>query len=232
MRVEHWGLIEYSEALRLQEELVARVASGEVDDTLVFCSHPPVVTVGRSVEPGDLNGWQGSVAEVSRGGRATYHGPGQLVMYPIISLLRDRGVAGLPLRDVHAYLRLLGETVAAVLRQFGLAAEYRQGADGPRHVTGVWVDERKLASIGIAVRRWVTFHGVALNLEPDVAGFSSIRPCGFSAATMGAVSEFLSVPVDRDAVERALVAEFTRRLVCESAIKNQREQMDFVGGSI
>jgi lipoyl(octanoyl) transferase len=212
MRLENWGLVDYRQALAQQEKLVGDVARGEVADTLVFCSHPPVVTVGRLTPASDFAGWRGDVVEVSRGGRATYHGPGQIVVYPIVSLARE-GRMSLPPRDLHAFLRGLGDSVVKALHHFDILAEYRQGeddsfqqADGEhrRHVTGVWVGERKIASIGVAARQWVTFHGVALNLESDASGLGNIQPCGFAPSIMTSMREILGKPPDRSEVERVL----------------------------
>ncbi len=192
------------------------VARGESPDTLVLCSHPPVVTVGRITPESDYVGWTGDLVEVSRGGRATYHGPNQIVVYPVISLNRVR--AHLPARDLHTYLRLLGKAIVLSAKDFGLEAEYKQGKvpvnipgstalpdaiDGTpsRHITGVWVGERKLASIGVAARQWVTFHGLALNVSSGEEGFWRIQPCGFSPSTMTSMEEALGLKINREEVE-------------------------------
>ncbi len=179
LKIEDWGLIEYSASVKRQLELVEEVALGGVE-RVVLCTHPPVVTLGRATSPEDLVGWKGATVESSRGGRATYHGPNQLVIYPIIDLRRKREFAA---RDVHAYLRALEEGVIESLAELGLmGAEARMSKVGEVSLTGVWVGAHKIASIGIAVRKWVTYHGVAINLSHDPLAFQGIRPCGFESA--------------------------------------------------
>ena len=193
MDIEDWGLIPYQEALTRQLEKVENVAAGG-SDTLIFCSHPPVVTLGRGTQPGDVQSWTGEKIEISRGGRATYHGPSQIVIYPILNLNIKRKT--LPERDLHSYLRILEDTIVQTLKEFGLNSEVRSvqsGAEGPS-LTGVWVSEpngtdKKIASIGIAVKKWVTYHGIALNLKRDPTAFVGIRPCGFSTDVMTSVEE-------------------------------------------
>lgn len=207
--VSDWGLIGYSEALAKQVELVDAVGSGRTNETLVFCTHPPVVTLGRGTKPGDLFGWQGETVEVNRGGRATYHGPSQLVVYPILNLDR-RG------RDLHRYMRLLEDAIVAALAEFGITASGRasqvddQGA--AVDATGVWIGTRKLASIGIGVRKWISFHGLALNVADDPQAFVGMKPCGFSTGTMISMEEVLGAPVDRARVQSALQSELSARL--------------------
>lgn len=180
--LEDWGLIEYPEATARQLARVDAVASGDAPECLVFCTHPPVVTVGRATAPQDLDGWSGPLLETSRGGRATYHGPSQLVIYPILDLrLRDR--------DVHAHLRWLEEATVRALRELGLSgAETRATPAGEISLTGVWVGEKKIASVGIAVRRWIAYHGVAVNVEADPRAHVGIRPCGFAPGVMTSLS--------------------------------------------
>ncbi|MBK8201993.1 MAG: hypothetical protein IPK68_06630 [Bdellovibrionales bacterium] len=122
--IEDWGLIVYQEAVQKQMELVQAVKNGSKPDTLVFCQHHPVVTLGRATEEEDIQGWQGEILETSRGGRATYHGPSQLVVYPIFSLERERGYLARP-RDVHSYLRCLEACLVASLVSYELPAEVK-----------------------------------------------------------------------------------------------------------
>jgi lipoyl(octanoyl) transferase len=171
------GTIEYGVAYALQQKLVEERRVGQIPDTLLLCEHPDVITVGRRqaaqahiLEP------RFPVFEIERGGDVTYHGPGQLVGYPIVFL---EGAE----RDLHGYLRALEEGLIALCAACGVAAGRRPG------YTGVWTmekeaEQRKLASIGIAVRRWVTFHGFALNVTTDLTRFQTIHPCGFQAAIM------------------------------------------------
>src|SRR4051812_13749319 len=168
-RVLDLGLREYGEVWELQRQLVAARQRDEIPDTLVLVEHPHVLTLGRGthkenlVRPGDL-----PVFEIERGGDVTYHGPGQLVGYPIF-LLRQHE------RDLHAYLRGLEEGLIRALAEQGLPAGRRPGW------TGVWTEgepARKLASIGVAVKRWVPLHGFPLNVATDLARFLAINPCG------------------------------------------------------
>ena len=194
------GRREYGETVALQEELVRQRRAGEIPDTLLLLEHEAVITVGRGHGPsaspptplprsaalrsgeggaatdGDDNGGGIPVVETSRGGEATYHGPGQLVAYPIVDLRQWR-------RDVHWYLRQLEAAGIETLRQLGVEA-----GNKPGH-TGVWVQERKIASIGVAVRGWVTYHGLALNVDCDMSGFAGFNPCGLSSDTMVSLRE-------------------------------------------
>ncbi len=166
--VRNLGVSSYAEALALQEELVARKAAGEADDHLLLLEHPPVYTLGRGAAAEDLRGADRimgvPVFRVSRGGGVTFHGPGQLVAYPILTLRRGG-------RDVHRYVRTLEDLIVGVCADFGIVAERRAG------LTGVWAGGAKIASIGIGVRRWTTFHGIALNVSTDLRFFEQIVPC-------------------------------------------------------
>lgn len=211
MRFEDWGLIEYEASVRRQLELVDRVAAAEADECIVMCSHPPVVTLGRGAVASDLDGWRGPLIETSRGGRATYHGPSQLVMYPILDLRRAK--AGIPPRDVHAYLRQLEIATVGGLNDLGLkGCEAKTTKVGELSLTGVWVNDRKIASIGIAVRKWITYHGVAVNLFDDAQAFAGIRPCGFARDIMTNAERELGVRLDpgscADSFRRSLGACF------------------------
>lgn len=171
IQFENWGLIAYQEALQKQLQYVEEVAEGRRKETVIFCSHPPVVTLGRATEAGDVTNWSGEIVEVSRGGRATYHGPDQFVVYPILNL-NKRG------RDLHKYLRWLESIVISLLNDLGVKASLREGA------TGVWVDDKKICSIGVAVKKWVTYHGLSLAVDENPQAYSGINPCGFTPQTM------------------------------------------------
>lgn len=195
MKLLDLGLIPYQTALETQLDSVSKVSSGEIKERVLLCSHPPVVTLGRSsASQTDLESWSGETVEVSRGGRATYHGPNQQLIYPILDLTRTRNKV--PARDVHAYLRSLENLVIDCLKAFDLKSEARtisieQEGEKPLSLTGVWVGERKIASIGVAVKKWVTYHGVALNVEEDPQAFSGIRPCGFQRDIMTSMEKEL-----------------------------------------
>ncbi len=210
LNVEDWGLIAYKEALSRQEEYVDQVARELRRETLVFCSHPPVVTLGRGTKEGDVFGWTGETFEVTRGGRATYHGPSQIVAYPILDL-NSRG------RDLHLYMRALEGAVLATLDSFGISSEanalqVEDGAIEASPATGVWIGKRKIASIGIAVRKWISFHGLALNVEHDPAAFQGMKPCGFSPGSVISMEEVLGERPSRITVQTRLERELRQRL--------------------
>jgi lipoyl(octanoyl) transferase len=159
----------------------ARVDRLRVDDVLLLLEHPRVITLGRGasesnvIAPTDVLERRGvTIHEIERGGDVTYHGPGQLVGYPIIDLTRHR-------QDLHWYLRQLEEVLIRTLSAFGIAGSRVEG------YTGVWVQDRKIASIGVHVTRWITFHGFALNVSTDLTDFGLIVPCGIEAVQMTSV---------------------------------------------
>lgn len=181
----HLGSTDYRSGLELQEGLVRARAAGETGDWLLFPDHPPVLTVGRNPSAGALLADAGTLRrrgielhEVSRGGDITWHGPGQLVGYPILDLTPHD-------RDLHRYLRGIEEVLIRT------AAAYGVGADRSPGRTGVWVGDDKLASIGVAVRRWVSYHGFALNVNPDLADFEFIHPCGLEGVRMTSLARLL-----------------------------------------
>lgn len=182
LRVHRLGRVDYPRALALQEDLVQAKLAGAPEDHLLLLEHEPVYTLGRGARAEDLLGADARlgvpVFRVGRGGGVTYHGPGQLVAYPILALA-SRG------RDVHRYIRRLEAVLIAVLAQMGIAAGSRAG------LTGVWVGERKIASIGVGIRRWVTMHGVALNVAPDLTYFRAIVPCAMPEVTMTSIEREL-----------------------------------------
>ncbi len=182
LRVEWLGRLAYREALERQERLVeAKIAAPQdAPDTLLLLEHEPVYTIGRTPDRSSLlvaEELPHPVETTNRGGQATYHGPGQLVGYPILDLGR-RG------RDLHRYLRFLEDTLIETLAVYGVRGERREG------LTGVWVGARKIASIGVGVRRWVSMHGFAINVAAGdaLAPFRAITPCGLAGVEMTAVS--------------------------------------------
>lgn len=179
-----------------QRLLAARIAGG--DDVLLIGEHERVVTLGRAT-PRPWPQLPLPVVEVERGGQATWHGPGQLVAYPIVSLA-DLGIG------VRDHLRALEAALIALLARYGLAAERRDGA------TGAWVGGRKVASIGVAVRRHVTWHGLALNVAPDLADFGLIQPCGFAADVMTSMARLLGCAPPMAEVRDRLLLELVRAL--------------------
>ena len=198
MKQEFWGRINYETAYRRQQACVDDVIQHKME-SLIFCSHDPVVTLGKKSLQSDVKDWGGTVFRIERGGRATYHGPGQIVVYPIINL-------GFRNKDIHLYLRNLEGSVIDTLRYFGVDAQRREG------LTGVWVKERKMASIGVAVRRWVTFHGLALNLYRDSQAFHGISPCGLSSDDMVSLEEAKGEQIHREDVEKIMSFHLLNRL--------------------
>jgi lipoate-protein ligase B len=188
MKLENWGLIHYEAACRRQLEAVDAVAGG-AEERLIVCAHPPVVTIGRGTPPEDIVSWQGETIESSRGGRATYHGPSQVLVYPIVDLQQSR--SRVPSKDVHAYLRAVELATVLALDELGVKAEARTTKMGELSVTGVWVGDKKIASIGVAVKQWITYHGMAVNVRKDVRAFQGIKPCGFEPSVMTSVEELL-----------------------------------------
>ncbi len=217
MEVIDLGLLSYLEAEEVQLKKVAEVIGGQAPSTLFFCSHPPSVTCGRSTQPEDLRGWTGPSFKTSRGGRATYHGPSQMVVYPILDLAKS--YPGLRTKDLHHYLKFLSEVTSAVLQEmFGLQSQAAPAepekftTSGKLHFTGVWTGNLKLASIGIAVKNWVSYHGIALNLYEDANAFQGIVPCGFSQDTMASLEFVLGEKVSREELQSKWALEFARRL--------------------
>jgi len=171
----HLGTVEYREAVALQERLRAQVQAGELPDLLLLLEHPAVYTLGRRSEPGDLPvGGDIEVVETERGGKLTYHGPGQLVGYPIMHV-----------PNVRAFVETMETALIGALREAGVPAATRDGRD----FTGVWVGERKIGSIGIHVSRRVSMHGFAVNVDNDLAPFSAVVACGLPGVRMTSLRE-------------------------------------------
>ncbi len=177
LRVGRLGTVDYAGALALQDELVRARFLDQIPDTLLLLEHPHVFTLGRGADERYLIARRDNVPvhRVSRGGQVTYHGPGQIVGYPILKL---EGAA----RDVHRYLRALEDVMIDSLARVGIPAERRPG------LTGVWVGGRKIGSIGVGIRRWVTLHGFALNVSPDLSFFDAIVPCGIDGCVMTSIT--------------------------------------------
>ena len=189
-----FGRMEYGEALHLQRELSSKRAKGEIPDTLILVEHEHVITLGRKTTPANFKPQGIPVFQVERGGDATYHGPGQLVGYPIM-LLSDH--------DVRRHVRNMEEALIRTVEGFGVRGERLEGHPG------IWVGGRKLASIGVAVTDWVTYHGFALNVNTDLTYFELIRPCGLDPATMTSMQKIVGKEVPFDAVKAAVAREFS-----------------------
>jgi len=199
LEVRRLGRTSYADAHRLQQALLEQRVAGAIDDVLLLTEHDPVVTVGRGAGLDAAGSVEVPVVSVERGGEATYHGPGQIVGYPIVLLEEGR-------RDLHRWLRDLEEVVIATLRDFGVEGRREDG------FTGVWIGSRKVCSIGVAVRRWVTWHGFALNVHTDLAGFRAFQPCGLDPDVMTRLADHVPRPVAMEEVEEALVRHARRVL--------------------
>ena len=198
------GRISFVDALALQDALVAARAAAEpgtTADVLLLLEHEPVYTIGRTPDQSsrrDAAHLPHPVVQINRGGQATYHGPGQLVGYPILDL-RTRG------QDLHVYLRELEGVLIEALAGYGVTAGRRAG------LTGVWVGERKIASIGVGVRRWISMHGFALNVCGDLAPFTEITPCGIAGVEMTSLERETGQPAELRAVADRVAAVFEQR---------------------
>ncbi len=184
---------DYQFAYDYQKELVAKRKNDECEDTFLFVEHPHVFTLGRRktakenvLAPGDV-----PVIEIERGGDVTYHGPGQLVVYPVLKLREEE-------RDLHKFLRNLEEAILDLGNYFGARLQRREG------LTGVWCGDKKVASIGISCRRWVIFHGVAINVDCDLSMFGRINPCGLDSDVMSNLKLHSTKEITMDGVKNVL----------------------------
>lgn len=198
------GLIDYEDAFKIQNDLVCRVIAGESRETFLLAEHPPVFTIGRSAAADNLlvsrsfleqNGIK--VLRADRGGDITFHGPGQLVVYPILDLKQSGP-------DLHSYIRYLESLAISLLEDYGVSAQRAPGR------SGVWVGGRKIASVGVGARNWVTYHGLSVNVGVDLGYFSMIHPCGLVGVEMTSLERVLGVPVGmaeaKDRMKRAIDA--------------------------
>jgi lipoyl(octanoyl) transferase len=206
IEVRRLGTVAYQEALDLQARLVEERRSGAVPDLLLLLQHPPVITLGvktrqnrTNIVASDAQLAEAGVGvfESGRGGDVTYHGPGQLVGYPIIDLNPDR-------RDVHRYVRDVEQALIEAVATFGITAERVPG------LTGIWVGNEKLAAIGVRISRWITSHGFALNVSTDLSHFDLIVPCGIQGRGVTSMRQLLGKPVEMADVEDAVSAAFSR----------------------
>jgi lipoic acid synthetase len=191
------GIQDYWDVWQLQRKLVQLRMSNAVPDTLILVEHPHVFTVGKAVAgevPAQIDGIP--VFRIERGGKWTYHGPGQLVGYPILDLNQRQ-------RDIHAFLGNIEETIILAIKTFGIAG-------GRGEQTGVWVGNKKIASIGAAIRNWTSFHGFALNVNTDLNYFYKISPCGFSGSTMTSMKAVLGASKNLSDVKNEVRASFEK----------------------
>lgn len=203
MNVEDWGLIDFNDAWRRQRELTDAILHHDHPDTLVFCQHPPVITLGRNTQQGSilastelLASMGVDVIEINRGGEATIHNPGQLVGYPIFNLQRTNP-------DLHWFLRTIEQCIIDALAELGLASERVEA------LTGVWIDEqRKICAIGIHCSRWVTSHGFALNVCNSLDLFSAIVPCGITERGVTSIVTEMRQPITLESAQDAVLRQF------------------------
>jgi lipoyl(octanoyl) transferase len=201
--------VDYAEAHRAQKELQSKRIAGEIGDTVLLLEHPPVLTMGRSAKAqhvlaseSDLEALGVELHEVGRGGDVTYHGPGQLVAYPIIDLKPDR-------KDVRKYVRSLEETMIRTCADFGLTANRVTG------LNGAWIGERKVGAVGVRISRWVTMHGLALNVNSKLEHFEWIVPCGIQDKGVTSISAELGRDVSMDGAIELLAAHFSAQYDAE-----------------
>lgn len=187
-----WGLAPYRQLHALQQRLVLERAADRIPNLLLTGEHPPVITLGRKTPDQGTYPDGVDVVKVERGGEATFHGPGQLVAYPIVHLTQAR-------RDLHRFQRDLEDVGIRTLADFGLEGERNEGW------TGVWCQGKKVQSLGIAVRRWVTWHGLALNVNTNLDTFRHFSPCGLEGSVMASMQELLGKPVPFEEVRASLV---------------------------
>jgi lipoate-protein ligase B len=198
------GLTEYRQVWEIQKKLVRRRIQSQIPDCLLITEHQPVITMGRGTDPRnllvspDVLSDKGiDLCEIERGGDITFHGPGQAVLYPIIDLQHRE-------KDVHKYLRDLERFTVEALGALGLAATVKDG------LTGIWVEDYKVGAIGVAVSRWVTYHGIALNVDTDLEYFTLINPCGITDYPVGTISQFLDKKITLGYVNDLLSQHFAR----------------------
>jgi lipoyl(octanoyl) transferase len=197
------GIVDYEQSHNLQKQILQDRIDNKCPDTMILLQHNPVITVGRGgdnkniiVPQAILDSYGIKVYEIERGGDVTYHGPGQLTGYPIIDLRNYQ-------KDVHWYLRQLEEVIIRVLAEYDIIGKKVSGW------TGVWVGDEKVAAIGVAVKRWVTYHGFALNINPDLSHFKLINPCGITDKEVTSLVKILGFDVDMADVEDKIISAFS-----------------------
>jgi lipoyl(octanoyl) transferase len=200
-RTIDWGFKPYLEALELQKSMVEARKNEDIENTIIFTEHEPVYTLGSrkdaiknlKVSKETLERKQVPIYKTNRGGDITFHGPGQLVIYPILKLEN---------KDLHNYLRLLEQTIITVLKTYDLEASTRESK------TGIWIENRKICAIGIAVRSWITYHGIALNLNTDLSYFDWIVPCGITDGTVTSLKNEGVKEINKNNLKERFLVEF------------------------
>tara|TARA_R110002096_G_scaffold24760_7_gene77946 strand:- start:7166 stop:7831 length:666 start_codon:yes stop_codon:yes gene_type:complete len=213
------GRVSYEEGLTLQENLVAKRQAGEIPDTVLFLEHDPVYTIGRTRDRSSLRDAQEqglNVVEINRGGQATYHGPGQLVGYLILDLTQMG-------KDLHVFLRAIEQALIDGCGDVGIEAGRREG------LTGVWIETRKIASIGVGVRKWVSMHGFAINVAKDLRGFDAIVPCGIADVRMTSVELETRQPITVEDFSKKLQSHLETQLGLLKSVESKPSQSDDAG---
>jgi len=199
------GLVDYSEALDVQKKILQlKMEERMVEDIVFFLEHPPTITIGKKGSLDELLVNKVKLEEkgiftchIGRGGKVTYHGPGQLVGYPLLNLI-DYG------KDLHFYLRNIEEVIIRTLKEFGVETQRKKG------LTGVWVQNKKIASIGVQVKRWISMHGFALNVNCDLGYFNLIQPCGMKSGIMTSLVNILGNKIKLEDVEENMIINFAK----------------------
>jgi len=215
MQIIDLGLTDFLEAHRFQMELVEKVSKGLCEDTLLITEHKSVITIGRKgswknilKSKEELFSTGIDVFETDRGGDVTYHAPGQIIVYPVFKLENES-------RDIYRFLQFLEEIGSHFLNQYGFVSEALPG------FRGIWIKGKKIASIGIGIKKWVTYHGIAVNINLDLTPFSFIRPCGIEGVKMSSIKDLLGQEVDIDDAKDRLKTSFKEvPLLAEAVSRN------------
>ena len=190
------GLTEYQRALDIQKTLVKERLDNSTSDTLLLLEHPHVVTLGKQTNPNDVLNNSIPIVKIDRGGSATYHGPGQLIGY-IIMDLRSKG------SSVPILISKIHEIIILTLDELDIKAKRKKNA------TGVWIDQKKIASIGLSVRNWITYHGFSLNVNTDLERFNTIRPCGYDSQVMTSVNSIKRKEYSKEVIQTKIIKNFS-----------------------
>ena len=200
--------LDFQETWERQEALVAQRRAGEIGDTFLLLEHAPVYTIGRTRDQsslGDQSQLPHPLVEINRGGEGTYHGPGQLVGYAILDLANYH-------KDLHRHLRNLEQAIIQTIGEFGVTAQRREG------LTGVWIENRKIASLGVGVRSWVTLHGLALNVQRKcLTAFQAITPCGIADVSMTSLESETGSDISMSAIKEVLATKY-QAILCQEAL--------------
>ena len=190
------GLTEYQRALDIQKTLVKERLDNSTSDTLLLLEHPHVVTLGKQTNPNDVLNNSIPIVKIDRGGSATYHGPGQLIGY-IIMDLRSKGIS------VPILISKIHEIIILTLDELDIKAKRK------KNDTGVWIDQKKIASIGLSVRNWITYHGFSLNANTDLERFNTIRPCGYDSQVMTSVNSITRKEYSKEVIQTKIIRNFS-----------------------